>query len=96
MELTFFSTKGNVKGKDMKIRNMTPAELKSVRIQQYDTGFSLWINQPGMKNERCILDASLLLENGHMRVVPPVKHPNGTFTYGSIITNDEITLVAVV
>lgn len=80
----------------MKIRKLTTEECKSVITKQYDTGFSLWIKQPGMKGERCILDASLLLEKGTINLHPPIKHPNGDFKYGSIIgkNNNEIMIVA--
>lgn len=81
----------------MKYRRLTEIENKSVIVKQYDTGFSLWIKQPKLKGERCILDASLLLESGMINLHPPVKHASGDFTYGSIVGENpnEILLVAI-
>lgn len=80
----------------MKIRKITPEEAKAIEVKHYDTGFSMWIYQPGLKGKRVILDASLFLENGLITLHPPSEHTG--FTYGSILSKEnknEIMLVVI-
>lgn len=81
----------------MKYRKLTPVELSSITINQYDTGFSLWIKQPGVEGYRCILDASLMFVTSSIILHPPTEHPAGDYKYGSIIgkNSNEIMLVTI-
>ena len=78
-----------------KIRGLTEEECRRIKVNQYDTGFSLWMDQPGHRGERVILDASMLHKNGIIKLHPPFEHPNGGFKFGSIIIDDEIKIVAI-
>lgn len=78
----------------MKYRRITSEEAKQIKTNHYDSGFSLWIKQPGLHSDRCIMDASLLYENGIIKLHPPTN--NEDFKFGSIIgKDDEILIVAI-
>lgn len=71
---------------------MTLDELSSIEINQYDSGFSMWINQPGLKQKRCILDASMFKKTGNIHICPPTGKG---FIFGTFFKNDTIKFVVI-